>query len=324
MGRAALKKIVERIHESKTFLVTAHVNLEGDALGSELAMYALLKKLRKKVFICNHDWTPHIYKFLPFSGVIRNEIEGEKFDTAMVLDCSDSSRTGKVKNYLSRAKCIINIDHHISNTCFGDINWVDSKASSASQMLYKLCEKMRIIDYNIAVCLYTGIFTDTGNFTYANVTKETHKIVASLMNYRIPPHVIYNNLHSIYDQFDLQFMGKVLSSLKFDGSKKICWASIKKWEEKEYDLTEIVFSIMRLLKDVEVFLLFKKVAKNKVRVNFRSRSHIDVNKAAKFFGGGGHNRASGTTMEDTLEGAEKKVVDFIKRYTNGIKNKRKE
>jgi phosphoesterase RecJ-like protein len=126
------------------------VSLEGDALGSELATYALLRKLGKRVVVFNNDHTPPIYKFLPHSGVIRNNLKGDKFDVAMVLDCSDSSRTGKVKDYLSQAKCIINIDHHVSNTFFGDINWVDSKASSACQILYRLCEKMKIMDKNIA------------------------------------------------------------------------------------------------------------------------------------------------------------------------------
>ncbi len=122
MRKRLLKKIVERIDTSKSFLITAHMNLEGDALGSELATYILLKKLKKKVRIYNNDPTPSIYKFLPFHRVIRNSLENFRFDTAIALDCSDASRAGKVKDVLGRAGCIINIDHHISNTYFGDIN----------------------------------------------------------------------------------------------------------------------------------------------------------------------------------------------------------
>jgi phosphoesterase RecJ-like protein len=300
------------------------MNLEGDALGSELATYILLKKIRKKVIICNNDPTPQIYKFLPFSGVIKNSLDkSDFFDVAIVLDCSDASRTGKIKDYLSRVKCIINIDHHISNTFFGDINWVEPDKSSTCEMLYKLCEKFKMIDGKIALCLYTGIFTDTGNFTYANTTYSTHKIIANLMKYGIRSNKIYQALHSLCEPYDLKFIGKIISSLKFDARKKICWATIKQWKEKEYDLTEVIFSVMRLLKDVEVFLLFKKIGKNKIRVNFRSRSSIDVNKIAQFFGGGGHKMASGTTVEDALEEAEKKIISFIKRYTNNIKSKKR-
>jgi len=313
------KEIIDKIKSSKSFLITAHVSLEGDALGSELATYALLRKLKKKVVVYNNDHTPPIYKFLPHSKVIKNVLKEDKFDVAMVLDCSDSSRTGRVKDYLARAKCIINIDHHISNTYFGDINWVDAKASSACQILYRLCDKMKIMDKNIALCLYTGIFTDTGNFTYTNTTKETHKIVAELMHYGVSPRLIYENVHSLCEDKDLKLIGKIISHLKFDTSRRVCWAIINKWEDKDYDLTEVIFSIMRLLKNVEVLILFKKVENNKIRVNFRSRPTVDVNRIAQFFGGGGHRSASGTTIEGNLTQVEKKVISFVKRYTNKLK-----
>ena len=317
MRKRLLKKIVEKINSSKSFLITAHMNLEGDALGSELAAYILLKKLKKRVVIYNNDPTPAIYKFLPFNRVIKNNIAEDKFDAALVLDCSDVSRAGKVKDSLSKAKCIINIDHHISNTNFGDINWVEPYSSSAAQMIYLLCEKFKVMDKNIALCLYTGIFTDTGNFTYANTDSQTHKVVASLMKYNLHPHKIYGIIHSLCAPADLNFIGRIISSLKFDSRRKICWATITKWQDKSYDLTEVVFSIMRLLKDPEILLLFKKVGRHRTRVNFRSQGRVDVNRIAKFFGGGGHKNASGTTIEEPLEKAAKKVISFARRYTKG-------
>jgi phosphoesterase RecJ-like protein len=321
MRKNLLKKIIDKINKSKSFLITAHMNLEGDALGSELAMYLLLKKLKKKAIIYNNDPTPAIYNFLPFSKVIKNEIKQEKFDTAMVLDCSDSSRTGKVKDDLGKAASIVNIDHHISNTYFGDINWVEPGAGSAAQMIYLLCEKFKIMDKNIALCLYTGIFTDTGNFTYASTDWETHRIASQLMKYNLHPHAIYCNIHSLCAPSDLGFIGKIISSLKLDSRKSICWAAINEWKDKNYDLTEVIFSIMRLLKGVEVFILFKKIDKNRTRVNFRSCSRVDVNRIAKFFGGGGHKRASGTTVNDSLEIAARKVISFTKRYTDNLSQK---
>ena len=111
----------------------------------------------------------------------------------------------------------------------------------------------------------------------------------------------------------------MISSLRFDNRKKIFWSVIPKWQDKGYDLTEIIFTIMRLMRNVEVLLLFKRMGKNTTRVNFRSRASVDVNRIAKFFGGGGHKKASGTTMDDDVAEAEKKVIAFIKRYTNGMK-----
>ena len=323
MRKIALKKIVDKIKMSKSFLITAHMSLEGDALGSELATYILLKKLKKRVVIYNNDPTPETYKFLPFNRVIKNSIKDEKFDVAMVVDCSDLSRTGKVKDIVNKAGCIINIDHHISNTNFGDLNWVEPSSGSASQVLYHLCEKFKIIDKDIAICLYTGISTDTGNFTYASTDSQTHKIVSVLMEYDLQPHKIYDALHSLYNPSDLNFIGKVISSLKFDPLKKICWAKITDWQNENYDITEVVFSMMRQLKDPEVFFIFKRSDKNKTRINFRSRGRIDVNKIAKFFGGGGHKNASGTTIEEPIEKAEKKVISFTRRYIDNIGRKKK-
>ncbi|MFH1519103.1 MAG: bifunctional oligoribonuclease/PAP phosphatase NrnA [Candidatus Omnitrophota bacterium] len=322
MKRRLLKKIAEKINSSKSFLITAHMNLEGDALGSELAVYQLLKELKKKVVIYNNDPTPNIYKFLPFSRVIKNSLAGDKFDVALVLDCSAVSRTGKVKDVLNKAGCIINIDHHVSNTGFGDINWVEPSCGSTAQILYQLCENFKIMDKNIALCLYTGIFTDTGNFTYANTGYQTHRVVSSLMKYNLHPHEIYDNIHSLCMPVDLNFIGKIISSLKLDPRRKISWATITDWRDKNYDLTEVIFSIMRLLKDPEVFLLFKKVDRHRTRVNFRSRDRVDVNRIAKFFGGGGHKNASGTTVEEPLKRAEEKVISFVKRCINRRKGKK--
>ncbi len=321
MQNQLINKIVGRINASKSFLITAHINVEGDALGSELAMYLLLKKLKKKVVIYNNDVTPAIYNFFPSVKVIKNSIGDSLFDTALFLDCSDASRAGKVKDVLGKANCIINIDHHISNTYFGDINWVDPCAGSTAQMIYKLCERFKIIDKRIALCLYTGIFTDTGNFTYASTNQEVHQIVAHLMKYDLRPNKIYNDLHSLCAPEDLKFIGKIISSLKFDATRRICWAVIDKWSDHHYDLTEVLFSVMRLSKYSEVFLLFKGIGKNSTRVNFRSRSKVNVDRVAKFFGGGGHKKASGTTVESPLEETENKVISFIKKHTNCLKIK---
>jgi len=309
-----IEKIIEKIKNNKSFLITSHINLEGDALGSELAFYIVLKKLKKKVVIFNSDKSPSIYNFLPNINSIKNSIDKEKFDVGIILDCSDYSRIGNVKDYIiTQTNCIINIDHHISNTHFGDINWVNPKAASTSYMLYEIFKKIKIINRDIALCLYTGIFTDTGGFTYANTTPSVHKVAFDLLHYKIYPYKINEYLESLCSINDLKLISRFLNSIKVDKKRRICWLKINKWEEKEYDLTEVIFSILKLLKDIELFIIFKSISKNKTRINFRSRSFIDVNKIAKVFGGGGHKRASGTTVDGLLDDVEKKVISFIKK-----------
>ncbi|MCK5492814.1 MAG: hypothetical protein KAJ14_06870, partial [Candidatus Omnitrophica bacterium] len=142
-----------------------------------------------------------------------------------------------------------------------------------------------------------------------------------LMEYKINPSIVYEKMHSTCTPLDLIFIGKTISFLKFDSKKKICWAVLANWAERDYDLTEVIFSTMRLVKDVEVLLLFKEVSNNKVRINLRSTLDVDVNKVAKFFGGGGHKKASGVTIKGSLNIVEKKVIAYIKKNTNTYKNK---
>ena len=136
-----MKEVIKAIKNNKRFLITAHVNLEGDSLGSQLGMKEMLIGMGKEAFILDSDPVPAHYAFLPKAGEISNKVdEGRDFDVAIVLDCPTLNRTGKIKDLIKKkGKPIINIDHHISNEKFGDINWVEPHASSAGEMVYRRC-----------------------------------------------------------------------------------------------------------------------------------------------------------------------------------------
>ncbi len=312
----SLEKIVKIIRSKKSFLLSTHRDVEGDALGSELAMFSLLRRLRKEVYIYNTDKVPLNYKFLPFSSYIQVRPPKKKFEVGIILDSSDIGRLGKARNGFLKTSILINIDHHISNTKFADINWVEPKASSASEMVYKIYKRFfSSISKKASICIYTGIFTDTGCFSYSHTNSSTHKIVAELLSCGISPLKIYHSVYSSFQAEDISFMGKVLSTLKCDSQGAICWVKTQSWRESYFgDLTEVIFYNLRFIKDAKVLVLFKKIGKN-VRVNFRSKDKVDVNRIAKFFGGGGHKNASGATLrENSIFKAEKKVISFIKRY----------
>ena len=143
----SLKKAIASIKRNKTFLITTHVGLEGDALGSEIAFYRLVKKLGKKAYIANEDYTPQNYGFLPNADKIMRLHSGLKnidFDCFAVLDCSNLSRCGKAGIFFADNLPILNIDHHTSNKRFGSVNWVEPEASSTAQMVYELYRKMGV------------------------------------------------------------------------------------------------------------------------------------------------------------------------------------
>ena len=317
----SLKKAVACIKKHNNFLITSHTSLEGDALGSELAFYILLKKLGKSALIVNKDNLPKEYSFLPQKSNIKKFSPRSRFtgfDCFIALDCSDLSRTGAFSRETLNLP-ILNIDHHISNQRFGDINWLDLQASCCSEMIYKLYKQLRIpIDRDAAILLYVGILTDTGSFRYTNTTSFTHQAAAQLLKHNINVAQVYRNIYENMAFKDMQRLSGILPRMKLSSGGKIAWFQIKrnmlKNKLSSLDLSEALLDFARAIKGVEVCVLFKENSgqKDEVRVNFRSRGSVDVNKIASFFGGGGHKAASGATIKGNIEQITRMVLARIK------------
>jgi len=318
----SLKKVVASIKNNKKFLITSHTNLEGDALGSELAFYNILKKLGKTATVINEDSLPYGYDFLPQKNKIikfKGNLKNIEFDCFVVLDCSDLSRTGEVYRLNSQEKPIINIDHHISNQKFGDINWIEPAASSCSEMIYKLYRALDLaLDRQTAILLYTGILTDTGSFRYTNTTSFTHKVISKLLKFNLDIPRIYKNIYENIPLLDMKLLTRILPGLRHEARGRIIWLEIRqnmlRNKKLSFDLSEHILSFARAIKDAEVVVLFKENlgVENEIRVNFRSQGKVDVNKIAQFFGGGGHQSASGATIHGKIDNVRRRVLAKIK------------
>ncbi|MFH1442061.1 MAG: bifunctional oligoribonuclease/PAP phosphatase NrnA [Candidatus Omnitrophota bacterium] len=319
----SLKKIAAQIRNQNNFLITSHVNMEADALGSELAFYRLVKLLNKNAVIVNEDNLPYGYEFLPGVEVIKKYKDTLKkylkYDCFVALDCSDLKRTGEVYKLITEGKPVINIDHHISNVNFGTYNWVLPQASSCCEMLYYLYKELGVrFDKDSALALYSGILTDTGSFRFSNTTSHTHKAAAELLEYGLDVVGIYGKLYGNFPYRDMKLVAKIINEARRQHQGKIIWFQVtgevlKKYKKIYADLTDSVLSFARAIKDTEVAVLFKENlgVKNEVRVNFRSQGKIDVNKIAGHFGGGGHKTASGCTIHARLGQAKSKVLKKI-------------
>ncbi len=318
----SLKKIIAQIRKNRNFLITAHVILEGDALGSQLAFYWLVKKLGKNAVIVDEDNMPYGYDFLPGIEKIikyKDNLKNINFDCFVALDCSDLKRTGEVWRLNKCDKPIINIDHHISNDHFGTYNWIVSHASSACELVYKLYKAMKVpLGQEAALCLYTGIVCDTGSFRYTNTSWQTHKIASELLKYDIKPAQVYKNVFGNYPLKDMRLISRILNNIRANAKGNLIWFEVKKEWLKQYktiyaDLSDQVLSFGRQVKGAEAVVLFKENLglKSEVRVNFRSQGKVDVNEIAKFFGGGGHRTASGCTIPGRLDDIKKKVLRKI-------------
>ncbi len=304
-------------------------------MGSTLAFYRLLKKLGRQAEVVSDDCIPCEYDFLPdidrvkrfrFSpGKKKGSGEYTNFDCLVALDCSDLARCGQVARINTENKLVINIDHHISNGKFGDINWVEPRASSCSEMVYKLYKAMGVaFDREAALLLYTGILTDTGSFRYSNTTTFTHQAAAELLKYKLDVVQIYKRMYENVPFADMELLFRILPGMRSSAQEKVIWFQISKDiirnKKLSFDLSEHVLSFGRAVKGVEVVVLFKENlgVKNEIRVNLRSQGKVDVNKIAQAFGGGGHKTASGITIRGTLDEVRKKVLAKIKEAADRL------
>jgi len=311
-----MKRVIEAIKKYNSFLITAHVNLEGDSLGSQLAMKRLIEAMGKRAFILDSDKVPEHYEFLPGADEVLNDVEKKRdFDAAIVLDCPTLKRTGRVKDIIYKKKPIINIDHHISNEMFGDANWVDARASSAGEMVYKLFKETgKKITKETALSLYIAILTDTGSFNYDNTSSVTHEIAGELLGYGLEPASVSERVYERRSVEDIKLLGLVLSTIKVNKTGEIAYleATCDMLKKTGADMakSEGFINFARSIDNVKVAVLFKEdpKEKGKISISFRSKGEADVNSIASFFGGGGHVKASGCTIEGKLEDVRKVVL----------------
>lgn len=318
-------EIKNRIQNSSNIAILSHVAPDGDNIGSSLALYNTLKNMgANPVYILDDD-IPKVYKFLKGAQNIHKPDIVHNFDLVFVLDCGDIERLGKSRMYINN-QFVINIDHHISNTYFGDINLIDANSSATGEIIYKLINKLHsAIDREIAECLYTAIVTDTGQFQYSNTTSKTHEIIAELIKNGVNPSYIYKNIYQSQPKEKIMLIKKALESLELYYNDMLSCITLSKQQilesgAKESD-TENIINYGRDIDGVEVAVFLKEIDTKKIKVSLRSNSAIDVCKIAMSFGGGGHIRASGCTIKNTLEIAKQLVLDRIIIELGGVYNK---
>lgn len=309
---------IERIKEGENIYIASHVQPDGDNIGSILALWKALKKIKDKVFILKTDDIPSDFLFLPNIGEIKEYNYKDNIDIFITLDTSDENRLGPNKELLNQAKTIINIDHHISNTNFGHINIINSDAAATGELVYNLINRMKIsIDKDIASCIYTAISSDTGSFMYDNTSAETHKIAAELINIGIDKSNININLYQNKSLERTMLFIKSLETLSlcFDNKValiKVTQDMVNKANAKMED-TEGIVSFIREIAPVEVAIILKEVKEKEIKVSMRSKRFIDVSAICANFNGGGHIRAAGCTINSPIDIAENSILDELKK-----------
>ena len=309
--------ILDKIKQSKKIAIFTHIKADGDCLGAGMALYYSIKNLNKCVDIFNAEHVHTNYNFLT-KNKIKSKLNGE-YDLFIAVDSATPKRLGDFGVDFSKHKNTINIDHHISNINYAMINFVNAKASSASEIIYEyLYSTKQTIDDNIAEALLSGISADTGCFKYSSTTSRTHEIASQLLKYNVDTDKIYYYLFNIQSKKEVSITSFMLQKLKYFCNDKVVITGITNKELETFNATEddiprIVESLSGI-QGVEVAITYKQDTDNGFNVSFRSAGKVDVNIIAEGFGGGGHVMASGCKIYAKEQTVVKRLVERAGKF----------
>ncbi len=310
--------LLAKIRSGNRFLLTCHVNPDGDAIGSELGMARVLRKLGKGSTIWNRDPTPKVYTPLPGSASIHVGSEPpagfpELYSAAIVLECPSPERCGHAEALADLE--VINIDHHLGNGLYGAVNWVDTAAPAVGEMVYRIATALNLgIDEDTANTLYLTLVTDTGGFRYSNTTPETFESAAALLRAGASPDLVSGWLYDSQPEAGIRLLGEMLGTLELHDQGRIAtaWLTQEMMQRCNAEMahTEGLIDTPRSIAGVEAVALFREVDGGGFKASLRSAGSADVEKIARSFGGGGHHNAAGfsfdgereTLFKDTLDG----------------------
>ncbi len=316
MTRNEALKLKRALAAAKTVLLTTHRNPDGDGIGSGLALMNKLKKMGKRVDFITKDPMPAIYKFLPASGKVKKLKEvKKKYDLIIFLECPDSDRSGKLVDYKKCGKVTANIDHHLGNEMYADINIVDPRAAAVGLQLYGFMKMAGWkIDRDTAECLYAAIITDTGSFNYSNTTPEVHLAVADLLRAGAKPAYISSQVYSTSKR-STALLTRMLEELRVkDGiGWSVLTSEMFRQTGADDSETDNFINSIRAIREVKIAVLFKEFRPGTVKASFRSKHGIDVNRIASMFDGGGHKYAAGCVIRKPIKQAVESVLSAIRK-----------
>lgn len=304
-----LQDVLNAIRPRQKFVLTSHARPDGDAIGSALACGQILRLMGKEAQVVMKDPVPRIYQRLPFADQVINSdsITGE-YDAALVLECDSIQRT-RLQGLDDRF--LISIDHHISGRNFAHVNWIDPSAVATGELVYRLgCAAGVAITPDIATCLYTALLTDTGSFMFEGTNAHTFALARELVLAGADPAHCARAIYFGHSTAKMRLLGAALSNLHREGSLAWIWITheqMERFNAKEEDCEGLVNYALSI-GDVEVAMFFREQPDKRYRVSLRSKGRVNVASIAETFGGGGHNCASGCSLDGPLTIAVNRIL----------------
>lgn len=309
-------KIDELLAGKRSLAITGHVRPDGDCVGSNLALYnyAVKNFPDMKVDVFLEKPTDKLSFIRGFDKINSDYASDTVYDIMICLDSASKERIGRANKFFKTAALTVNIDHHVSNPEYADLNHVEGNSSSACEVLYGLLDPEKL-DRDIAIALYTGIIYDTGVFKYGSTSPDTMRIAAALMEYGIPTNYIVDSSFYAKSYDENRIFGYALmnSTLAYDG--RVIYSSITKQDLKDFGVSsrelEGIVSQLRLTIGIQCAVFLSEIGPLEYKVSLRSGDEIDVNVIASKFGGGGHVRAAGATLHGTRDECMQALLDEI-------------
>lgn len=297
-------RIAEAIRTHQRFVIAAHMRPDGDAVGSQLAMAYALRHLGKEVRVVSRDPAPP--PLLVFPGVPDIDITDD-VDAAghavIVMESGNLARTGVAG---LEHGFVINIDHHVGNTMFGDVNWLETSAAACGEMVFNIVAALGVpLSYEIALHVYIAILTDTGSFHYSNITPRTFDICRQCVLAGVKPAAVASSVYDSSNMGRLRLFGAVLNQMQVDDTGRLATVLV---DERlaaacgaTYEDADGLINLPLTAKDIRAVVFFKEAGPDDWRVSLRSKGNVDINAVAREFGGGGHKNASGCSASGPIE-----------------------
>ncbi|MCG6909672.1 MAG: bifunctional oligoribonuclease/PAP phosphatase NrnA [Deltaproteobacteria bacterium] len=319
-----MDKIITQLKESRNVLVTSHINPDGDAIGSLVAMGLALKSYGIKAVLFNESAIPAVYRFLPGVALITRRYPQKcRFDTAVVLDCGNLDRVGRAAATVSDIPAVVNIDHHVTNDGFGTRQIIDPNACATAEIVYRLVKAMGIeIDQSMATSIYTGIITDTGSFRFSNTNHAAFAICDEMVKLGVQPYKVAQHVYGTYSLGRIKLLNLALESIEITRNGNVSMMMLTQQMLNETGThpedADGLINYARRIEDVKMAALIQERSnggngaggEKQFHVSLRSDGSVDVAAIASGFGGGGHPNAAGFGIKATLTDVKNKIVQL--------------
>lgn len=320
--RAALHQFIAR-HDR--FLLTTHINPDGDAIGSEIAFARLLRTQGKQVRILNDSPTPRAFDWLAAAGPVEvydealAETRFAESAALVVIDTGNRQRIGRLAAHIDRhAIAVAIVDHHVTHDGFGQVNVIEPECAATAVLVYELMlEAGTAVDQSAAEALYVGLATDTGNFRYSNTDARALRMAADLVERGVDAADVAARVHQVASPGRLRFFGEALAALEMRQGGQLVVIEVSPEQFERHGLvgadTEGLVDMPRAIEGVEAVALFSEVEPGKVKVSLRSTGRVHIDGVCSRLGGGGHPHAAGVQLRGSREQARARVLPELER-----------